>query len=373
MKKVIFDVDGVLLSEKRYFDVSALAVWEWYFSPLYMHLGNEVIKEIVSDGEIAGLRDRFWQHDELLSWMKSHGVNSNWDMVHAHIVTTLWLLIQQYNRQYGKFELLPLRTNEDVIRLGDKLRGIPLPAASEVLQRLTDVVPATANKDEVFIYLTQAVVQDIGDTAQKWAPLGSPLWKLHFECFQEWYFGDALYEQAYGKKPYAPGKPGFLRNEEPLGTAQGIKRMFRELKTRGYEIAIATGRTMTEMQIPFETFGWFEEFDPLYISTDTDVAAAEQQLGQSLDKPNPFVYYMGAFGKKPELYKDYINNPEKYKNGKYYVVGDSLADVWCAKAMGAAMIGTLTGLEGPAARPMFEENGADYIVDSVEGILSILK
>ena len=28
MKKVIFDVDGVLLSEKRYFDVSALVVWE---------------------------------------------------------------------------------------------------------------------------------------------------------------------------------------------------------------------------------------------------------------------------------------------------------------------------------------------------------
>ena len=30
MKKVIFDVDGVLLSEKRYFDVSALTLWEWY-------------------------------------------------------------------------------------------------------------------------------------------------------------------------------------------------------------------------------------------------------------------------------------------------------------------------------------------------------
>ena len=28
MKKVIFDIDGVLLSEERYFDVSALTVWE---------------------------------------------------------------------------------------------------------------------------------------------------------------------------------------------------------------------------------------------------------------------------------------------------------------------------------------------------------
>ena len=35
MKTVIFDVDGVLLSEKRYFDVSGLALWEWYNSPLF--------------------------------------------------------------------------------------------------------------------------------------------------------------------------------------------------------------------------------------------------------------------------------------------------------------------------------------------------
>ena len=41
MKKVIFDVDGVLLSEERYFDVSALTVWEWLYSPYYMGLAND--------------------------------------------------------------------------------------------------------------------------------------------------------------------------------------------------------------------------------------------------------------------------------------------------------------------------------------------
>ena len=37
MKKVIFDIDGVLLSEERYFDVSALTVWEILYSPCEMH------------------------------------------------------------------------------------------------------------------------------------------------------------------------------------------------------------------------------------------------------------------------------------------------------------------------------------------------
>ena len=41
MKKVIFDVDGVLLSEERYFDVSALTVWELLYSKDYMGLPLE--------------------------------------------------------------------------------------------------------------------------------------------------------------------------------------------------------------------------------------------------------------------------------------------------------------------------------------------
>lgn len=56
MKKVIFDVDGVLLSEKRYFDVSALVVWEWYYSPRYMHLKPERITADLDDDTIAALR-----------------------------------------------------------------------------------------------------------------------------------------------------------------------------------------------------------------------------------------------------------------------------------------------------------------------------
>ena len=41
MKKVIFDVDGVLLSEERYFDIAALTVWEILYSPKYMGMRAE--------------------------------------------------------------------------------------------------------------------------------------------------------------------------------------------------------------------------------------------------------------------------------------------------------------------------------------------
>lgn len=373
MKKVIFDVDGVLLSEKRYFDVSALVVWEWYYSRNFMHLGREIVEAELTDGEINALRARFWKNDEILTWLKGHGVNSNWDMVHAHIVVTLWLLLEQYVRDNGGPVQASLNTMADVQAWGDVLQGYAVPEAAQVLEQLVATVPEAAGKDEVFACITGAAAASLGPDTAQWTPLGSPLWNMHFEAFQEWYFGDALYTQTYGKKPYAPGKLGFLRREEPLGTAAGICHMFQELKRRGYEIAIATGRSRMELQVPFETYGWLAEFDPRYVVTETDVEEASKMLHMSLGKPNPFGYYAGAFGKYPERYADYVSHPDDYKEGTYCIVGDSLADVWCAKAMGAVMIATLTGLDGPAARAMFEKEKADYIVGSVEQILDILQ
>lgn len=123
MKKVIFDVDGVLLSEKRYFDVSALVVWEWYYSPRYMHLKPERITADLDDDTIAALRARFWRNDDILLWLKKHGVNSNWDMVHAHIVVTLWLMLEKYVADHGGLEG-SLKKIDDIQYLGSLLRGL---------------------------------------------------------------------------------------------------------------------------------------------------------------------------------------------------------------------------------------------------------
>lgn len=64
MKKVIFDVDGVLLSEERYFDVSALTVWEILYSKDYMGLpleGEDFDARHVTEGQIASCRSQVWE------------------------------------------------------------------------------------------------------------------------------------------------------------------------------------------------------------------------------------------------------------------------------------------------------------------------
>lgn len=101
MKTVIFDVDGVLLSEKRYFDVSGLTLWEWYNSPLYLGLGEERFTSAPSEERIIALRRYYWADDMLLRKFKSHGINSNWDMVYLHVLLA-FLLRSRENK-----ELLP--------------------------------------------------------------------------------------------------------------------------------------------------------------------------------------------------------------------------------------------------------------------------
>ena len=82
MSVVIFDVDGVFLSEERCFDVSALSVHELLFNPRYLNLTQEKFKTSYTDEEIAEIRSKIFLDDEILSRYKELGLNSNWDMLY---------------------------------------------------------------------------------------------------------------------------------------------------------------------------------------------------------------------------------------------------------------------------------------------------
>ena len=43
MKQILFDVDGVFLSEERCFDVSALTVYEMLYSDQFLNLQSDLL------------------------------------------------------------------------------------------------------------------------------------------------------------------------------------------------------------------------------------------------------------------------------------------------------------------------------------------
>lgn len=376
MKKVIFDIDGVLLSEERYFDVSALTVWELLYSPKYMGLPAEqedFRADTVTEGQIASCRSTVWGNDKLLTWLKARGINSNWDMVHADLITILWLMAETYRkRAEGERISLSFHKPEDVQKAGRELMGLPVPKAEEVLKKWEATIPEGLQGEAVIDALADAMA-DTFEGGSEWAHLRSDFWKIHTEAFQAWYLGDDCFITLMHHVPYSSGKPGFLQREVPLAPAAAIKSMFIRLKEMGYEIGIATGRAREEMEIPFKMFHWYEEFDPQYMATASDAVESAALLGGPvLDKPNAFIFSCAIFGRNRENYEAYSKETMKPSpEDEIIVCGDSYSDVLGSRRAGASCIGILTGLEGKEAIPMFEKEGVPY-VDRVTDVLDLV-
>lgn len=361
MKKVIFDVDGVLLSEERYFDVSALTVWEWLYSPYYMGLANDSGLPLHGDDAwIAAVRDRVWAGDTLLSWLKAHGINSNWEMVHAFLITASWLMARQFREETGHLPPLSLKNRDEVRALGSLLADRAVPGAEDILLFWESHVESQVEGAALFACLRQAAEVEAGRKLP-FMNLGSPFFRMHQLAFQQWYLGDEVFPEIMHEKGYGDRKEGFLQKEVPLGDAGDIRNMLKQLKAAGFSLGVATGRGAKEVEIPFRFFGWYEDFDPVYIATASDAEEVSAQYGNiPLGKPSPFLYLCAAYGKKPEKYEEYITRGRIQDNDEIYVIGDSYSDVLGARAAGARFIGVLTGLTGKAAAAMFEKEKETY-------------
>ena len=377
MKKVIFDIDGVLLSEERYFDVSALTVWEILYSSKYLGLPAEqddFDASLVTEGQIASCRSLVWGEDKLLSWLKARGINSNWDMVHAYLITVFWLMGETfYKRSEGEKLSISFHEEKDLPKMGLELMGLPVPKAADILRKWESAIPEGVQGESVFDVLQKAMAPTFAG-AVDWAALRSDFWRIHTEAFQAWYLGDDCFISLLHHAPYYPGKPGFLVREVPLAPATAIKSMFQQLKEMGFAIAVATGRSREEMEIPFKLFGWQEEFDPLYMATASDAVESAKLLGGPvLDKPNAFIFSCAIYGRNRENYKAYSEECKKPgESDEIYVCGDSYSDVLGSRRAGAKCIGILTGLEGRGAIPMFEKENVPYL-DRVTDVVEYLK
>ncbi len=365
MKKIVFDIDGVLLSEERYFDVSGLVIWEWLYGKSYMGLPAEQDDFNVSrlsEGQTAAIRNKIWRGDDLLKWMKSRGINSNCDMVHAYLITLIWLMAKVYKERSGDKLSVSIKEEKDVQKIGQILMGIPVPSSDAVLDRWKSWIPEKIRGNDVLVCLEEKISNDIENT-DMWTKQFSNFYKMHVNLFHSWYLGDDVFIAKNHKLPYSGNKEGFLEKEMPLAPAEQILNLFRELKKHGYEIGIATGRIREAVEIPFKKLGWYKEFEPEYIGTASDAFKASTLFnGMFLDKPHPFIYYCGIWGRNEKNFASYINGSKKLKEeDEVYICGDAYSDLLGTKAAGAVFVGVLTGLDGEKTAEIFEKEGARCI------------
>jgi phosphoglycolate phosphatase-like HAD superfamily hydrolase len=399
-KTILFDIDGVMLSEERYFDASALTVFELVHSAQYLGVSTAdyelpEFSTHLLETDVQLIRKRVFANDAVFHFMKQRGINANWDMVYLQTAFQLIRILEAW---------VSHSTAEQVVeRLGPRLKnGWDRAALRFIGESVRSNVPVKVDygafttefhgcksKEDLFAALEvrlQALFSGVdvgepphvlphdGGTCNSVLPpfeTARALWKVGQETFQEWYLGDT-----HVNETHQPGKDGFLTDEVPLVPVESLSSLFQTCLDNGVTIGIATGRPDIETYVPLKAFGWNQFFSDARITTASDVLDAEHEAPDAgpLSKPHPYSYlrsYLGKGHPREVLQTPLPLSPDE--GSRTLVVGDSVADFLAAKDMGCHFAAILTGLEGEKARQQFEALGAHYIFDNVLGVLSVLR
>ncbi|NRS46726.1 MULTISPECIES: HAD family hydrolase [Brevibacillus] len=375
IKTILFDVDGVMLSEERYFDASALTVWEFLYSPQYVGLAGEEFTASPEEAQIRRVREQVFAHDEVLNFIKSRGINSNWDMVFLAFSYQLIRLIEVVKTQVPEAtSLLVEQIDRPQLAKVKEWAATYAPDFQVDYAAFTaDFAKGSAQKAEMLLYLNQIAKERCGIATEMFSR-NSDLWQLIQKTFQEWYLGDERVAASIGRETMQPGKKGFLSDEIPIVPPAEMVELFRTLKEKGYTLGIGTGRPTIETHVPLSEMNILEWFDPNRVVTASHVLDAEEAFPSfaPMSKPHPYCYVKGLLGLDAPI-SDAVHFSLPIENGEeVLIVGDSLADFLAARSIGCKFAATLTGLSGQDARSKFEEEKADFILDDVRDILSIL-
>ncbi len=321
---VIFDMDGVITSEQNYWNCAALTVWEYL---KWNSNGGKSIDTEWAERHLKEIRARVFYNDEIISVLKSKGVNSNWDLGYVTVLLA-WIC---GGREYdGDFE--------DVLSLAKVLPDNILDGYDELAKR--------ASERTGFDY--------------NWTRRNNLMWQTMRKLFQEWFLGDEL----IGNHAMHGRKKGLLCNEEPIVDKDRLTEMLAML-SEDKRICTGTGRPYVEMIQPLADWGIKQYFAKDGLCNYDNVIAAEKELDITLTKPHPYMFLKALYGTDYDDKKliDGIYDKDKIKTT--LVVGDAGADILAAQAMGADFCAVLTGIQGEKSRGYFENLKATYILNSV--------
>jgi phosphoglycolate phosphatase-like HAD superfamily hydrolase len=365
IKTVLFDVDGVLLSEEHYFDASALTVWELLMSNNYLGLAPNQFKTSYQEDEIKAIRAEVFKNDTVLKLLKSRGLNANWDMIYLTFSYQLISLLSQLKDTEKIKSWLNKSIERDTLReIGEALRNTDV--TIQYAAFIEDFQKSTQTKQGLMEHLDDIAQEKLGFETSIFKEKGS-LWSICEHISQEWYVGDENVLESTGRPSVQLGKRGFLSEETTLAPIAEIAQLFTVLTNAGLSIGIGTGRPELETIQPFKHLDWLKYFDKNHIVTADDVLRAEKAFPErkSLSKPHPYTYLLALSGRNSDIGIS-LNAELPIVNGKeVLVVGDSLADLLAAREMGCQFAAVLTGLSGKKARGEFEKQKADYILDNV--------
>mgnify|MGYP006293466553 CR=1 FL=1 len=370
LKLLIFDLDGVITSETKYWNTSRLTVWELICSENYLGINDYFGESKNVETRLVEVGDRLIP-SSFIYQLKSRAVNSNWDLTFFVVSLHLVAIFNEFQKSADN-------------RFDDILNK-PLPLATK-LQELGKLLSNFEYTDEISNKVIQqfwqettslrgtAVVEYVETFSKKMLGFPIPgcegkgeLWQLCYQNFQDWY---------EGKKGYQ------LPDDEAVVDVNKIDAALKSLRDSGrFNLAIATGRPRNEVIEPMAVLGLLKYFDSQRIVTYDEVLKAESILSTTnhpnnqqikLGKPHPFVIFKAVYPEE-KVEKLIAENFQLTNAEEIAYIGDAGSDVVAAKKAGCFSIGVLTGFASGKAREMLIDLGCDLVLDSILDLPQLLK
>jgi phosphoglycolate phosphatase-like HAD superfamily hydrolase len=368
IETVIFDMDGVVTSEKYYWISSALTAMEIFYSKDYLGIRRDYsfekdINEIIDDSKI-------FVNDAFISDVKNRSINTNWDL--AFFSISLFLI-----------EVLKPIKNQEVIEVVNK-NGITKDTLILIGKNINrNLSFKISNLQKKFFFKNsdiqgfeyiEALNNELLQTTQinsKIFSRDNPFWNLTHDIFQEWFLGTELLKKNHSKKLSYFNKDGMLSIEKPIVELDKINSMFKKLYGK-YRLGIATGRPYHEIIVPLEKWGLLEYFEKEMIATHQEVDIAQKELKPiSLSKPHPFTFLKSIFFDK--INKEIIKIELPLENReKYLIVTDSVSDIKIAQQLGCISIVVLTGVINKEQKEGLLSYNPDYVINDVSEVSSLI-
>jgi phosphoglycolate phosphatase-like HAD superfamily hydrolase len=369
---IVFDLDGVITSEKAYWVTAGLVLHEILYSPCYWNISGVTIpyRPVTTAEECFRLSHETLPEAVILKF-KARSINSNWDTCYAAVSICL---IDLLTKLPDCSPLLPLRPwdTDWIAAFRQALAQVegPKTISLETFQPFETAIFQGYVGLEIINRLNHYASIVLGHRVEDVFGRYSSSWKFCRNIFQEWYLGDELYMQEYGHIPKQTGKRGCIYFERPLLPVERLRGVLEILRSQGYVLGIATGRPGQEATIPLQNYGLLEYFDEKYVVTDVEVSQAEARLEKqgkacSLVKPHPYPFLRAA---NP----DYQLDEPLERESNFIVVGDTPSDVYGGRAAGAITIAVLTGARSAEARTLLEQSQPDFLVEDVTKVPVLL-
>jgi phosphoglycolate phosphatase-like HAD superfamily hydrolase len=367
---LIFDMDGVITSENKYWNTARITVWEILSSDSYIGLNNYFDEGDSFLDQLALLGKNVISSDFIYE-LKRRAVNSNWDLaffvLSLHLISILHSLKETQPEFWIKFlnanslsieqqftqlrEFLSSQTcnfkNSDIV-IGQFWQETESLTGTAVVEYLHPFSKAILNTDMHYL-----------------KPKGE-LWKLCYHNFQEWYEGKGDYS---------------LPDDDTVVDLSELKQMFSKLcELRKYSLGIATGRPRSEVIHPMLALGLLDYFEKSRIATYDEVLQAEELASQLskhvlLAKPHPFVL-LKAIHPDEDVRVLYTEEFQSLDRSYAAYIGDAASDVVAAKCSNCISIGVLTGcVDGRAIasqQKMLIDSGCNVILSSVLDLPNLL-